>query len=353
MKTIIRLLFLLLFMTLLSCQDENVDGDISVDAQIPEKDIELIKQIGFDVSTLIDMGDHYLVEGDICIKKSDLTTEDQVQLRQFRTAELISYSNQSNITVGVSNLMPTSGVDNWRTEIQKAINNWNSITGCRIRMIYTTSANPDIQITVDNTLQGHTVAKASWPTTGGKPGPTIWVNLKYAKERELTSSEKEHHMTHELGHCLGLRHSYPEIPEGVKIPGTPDVDQNSVMYSGIIKKSWAGFSPYDLIAIRFLYPAELPKVTDISGLQRPNVGEYAYYKAVLDYMPNEVTLKASEITYNWTVTGGVSYDLGANGAEIRVKFSNYGVFRVTCYLSTRYGNTGAREKKIEVMYPIP
>lgn len=314
MKKTYSTYLVLFFLLLTSCNDQILLNDYSEEINDypkevfdSESDKDAILRLGFDINDVINNKDHYVVEGDIRIEKNNLTTEDQIQLRQARWSALISYSNQNNITVGVSSLMPASGVDNWRTEIQKAINNWNSITGCRIRMTYTTSATPDILITIDNKLGTSTLAKASWPENG-KAGPTILLNLDYAKQRELTSSEKEYHMTHELGHCLGLRHTnwasrYETT--AIKIPGTPDVDNNSVMNGGVIKRSWNGFTSYDLIAIRFLYP-EFPTTlqytqtnsTDLIGLRISNP------------IPN--------VQYRWAFTGQ-AYIMSQSNENITVR----------------------------------
>lgn len=300
-KTNFTYLILVSFL-LISCNDEIMpdysfeEANNSLHAVFDsESDKEAILSLGFDINGVVNNEDHYVVEGDIRLEKKNLTTESQIQLRQARWSELISYSNQNNITVGVSSLMPASGVDNWRTEIQKAINNWNNISGCRIRMTYTTSTNPDILIIIDNELGTGTLAKASWPENG-KAGSCIRINLDYAKQMSINSSEKEYHMTHELGHCLGLRHTNwasRNETTAIRIPGTPYTDDNSVMIGGRIKRGWEGFTKYDIVAIRVLYP-EIPTTiqrTSIGGGSTTNLFAYKIVNPVPD------------VVYRWSVTG--------------------------------------------------
>jgi len=76
-------------------------------------------------------------------------------------------------------------------------------------------------------------------------------------------------MAHELGHTIGLRHdNAPNIEEdgGIGthfISGTLEQDLNSVMIAIYDGRNWAGFSQYDLIALRTLYP--IPFSVTVSG----------------------------------------------------------------------------------------
>ena len=75
-------------------------------------------------------------------------------------------------------------------------------------------------------------------------------------------------MTHELGHCIGMRHSdYHDrsfscgsggsegsSPFGANpIPGTPKFDPNSIFNSCFSSTQNGEFSEFDIIALEFLY----------------------------------------------------------------------------------------------------
>lgn len=111
----------------------------------------------------------------------------------------------------------------------------------------TTSTTPDIIVRTFNNNATSTIAQAYYPDNYGNPGFEIDINLYYTY---LTTTYKIFALTHELGHNLGLTHT--DQSYGTLIPGTPDVDANSVMNSVCLP--WNGFTFYDVTAIKTLYP---------------------------------------------------------------------------------------------------
>lgn len=93
-----------------------------------------------------------------------------------------------------------------------------------------------------------------------RTGLQIQVNLN--RTNSLSSSQLTYILTHEMGHCLGLRHSNWQGSEtegsygAILIPGTPQTDSYSIMNSGGSGgvPSWTDFSAYDKIAVQNLYP---------------------------------------------------------------------------------------------------
>jgi hypothetical protein len=221
--------------------------------------LQKIKSLGFADSSIVDMGNYYLVEGDITFSKDAHTHQHRPggRIDQASTNSLISFSEQPNITVGIDASMPTSGTDNWRNEIATAINDWNNITDCRIRFTLTTAANPDIRILSDGgSLSNNTIAEAEFPS-GGNAGFRIRVNLDFSNNANVGAAQKRYNMVHELGHCIGLRHTNWAVrgeSTANQIPNTPATDGNSVMNGGTANLSWNGFSPFDITAVRVLYP---------------------------------------------------------------------------------------------------
>lgn len=122
-------------------------------------------------------------------------------------------------------------------------------------------------MTMGNLGTSGVLASASFPNRRGTAGRTITVNtVNYG----LSTSEKRFVMVHEMGHCIGFRHTNwfdrnsdgnqtTNDSEGVgsiganHIPGTPTgLDPNSVMNA--IVDSWNGFGNNDKTAVQYLYP---------------------------------------------------------------------------------------------------
>lgn len=223
-----------------------------------ENDMRIIQSLGFDTLDVVELKSGYLIQGDIYIEKSKLVTYSQSQTRQaYHTTGLIGHPKQRSITVGVDSSIPASGVDDWRDEIQEAINLWNPLSN--LKMTYTTAANPDILIRSDVSapLSNNTIAAGSWPMNG-KPGPSIWINLDYDYNKTIPRLQKIYNMVHELGHCFGLRHTNWKSrneSNAYDIYGTPDSDPYSVMNGGTAEYQWSGFSEGDKKAIEYLYPS--------------------------------------------------------------------------------------------------
>jgi hypothetical protein len=245
---------LLLFLLNACTQEEYISYPTENLNSAIEHDKAIIESMGFDTASLVDMGDFYLVEGDIMFDKEELAS--LVLTKQARVNSLISSAKQSSITVGIDASIPTSGKDNWRTEIQQAIAVWNSVNRCTIQMTYTTASNPSILIRSDfGDFDNSTIAAASWPSNGN-PGSLIRINLDSQDNYAYSSNEKKYAMIHELGHCLGLKHTdwlSNNEPSATTIEGTPTVDSSSIMNSHLPNNPSAELSYYDKVAIVMLY----------------------------------------------------------------------------------------------------
>lgn len=248
----------------ISCQkdgDQIIKGD-QVQQKVGVAIQEKISKLGLSGSSAVDMGSYYVVEGDIMLSKNlDVYFNGDSKLKQAQYTSLVTNTNAQNITVFVDPSIPTSGTDNWRDAVQAAISEWNN-AGSAVRMTYTTSTPADIVISSDlNTLSNPVLAQGSFPS-GGKPGPSIIINLDFYGDYQLSASQKKYNMVHELGHCLGFRHTnWRQQGEATAatIAGTPNStdnpDPNSIMNGGTALNSWNGFSAYDIVAVKALYPA--------------------------------------------------------------------------------------------------
>lgn len=253
LKLVIALLGVVVI-NLVSCEEAHEPKTEELVSEIPET---------------IELDDYYLVEGDILVPKSKEVVNGKTE--QANTNSLVAYSTQPSIRVYFN------CSSNWWNEIQQALNDWTHVTNSRIsfsRVVIESEA--DIMINNDNgTLPSNTIAAASSPQDG-KAGTMIRINTDF-NNGSISSSQKRYNMVHELGHCIGFRHTnWSSRGETVgtlganTIPGTPTSDPNSVMNGGTADHSWAGFSSFDILAVRTVYPQNNP-IPD--GIISPNGGE--------------------------------------------------------------------------------
>lgn len=255
-----------IFMTFLvkGCSDDVIDsekGEGHNNALNDTKILARIAEMGFNIDDVRELDNFYLVEGDIMIPKerNDFIT------KQASTNNLVSSTNIASISVYIHPSIPNSGVDNWRNEIGQALNDWNSIHGSCVNFTLSSSPSSDIIIKSDTEwLPDETIASAGFPSNN-KPYNTILINLDFDSNRNVSSGQKRRNIVHELGHCIGFRHTNWQKPRNQGgdngyvgpganlISGTPSDDVNSVMNGGTALHFWAGFSIYDIVAAKKLY----------------------------------------------------------------------------------------------------
>jgi Dual-action HEIGH metallo-peptidase len=256
-----------------------------------------VAAMGFRADMIVDRGDHFVVEGDIVIRKNDLMRPslDRVgapggPLHQWHTTNLVS---QSTMARGIRvNLSGISGNSAWTTAVREAIQQWNWTWGTKI---YLSEASPaDITFSFGS-LGAGTVALASFPS-GGLPGSTVTIGSAYASS--YSASQKRWVMVHEIGHTLGYRHTnwdalneeyHPDhnIYGAVHISGTPTGNDASSVFRGGLSSvpSWNGFSTNDATGNRYLFPAPAPTLTSDAldgayhvALQWTAVPDASYYR---------------------------------------------------------------------------
>jgi hypothetical protein len=226
---------------------------------------------------MVDMGEYYLIGGDIGVKKESLKSTSPRQV-YFNQNPMVAVTKQGHITVRIDGTVASNGSNyDYHGAIPLAINQWNAL-GTNIKFTLTTSPVADITIRAQNLSDPNLYAQIDdWPTNG-LPSQYISINnlCNYAG-LTFTNEQKKWIIVHELGHAVNFAHTQDySLPYASKIGSSPDVDANSVFNAGMAGNTYSDFSYWDQYSINTMYPA----VSPTTG----TVPVYRYFRA--PYLPN-------------------------------------------------------------------
>lgn len=267
----LALICTLLSVIMLSCEKEKTT-DLDDSNAVTEEVIAKIESLHLNpegtVFTRFELpdGSHqeaFLIEGCISMtpeQLSDMKLHEGVSGEQYRTYNLVSSPRTINVIgyTGSGYALTTK----MQTALQWAVNNYNRLNiGLTFNLTFGTNYS-DKDIVVYQT-SGAGGGVAGFPSGGN---PYKWVQI-FSGTDSYSTDVVEHVITHEIGHCVGMRHTdwatrqscgqsgENANPEGaVHIPGTPTgYDSNSLMLACFSSSEDGEFGYYDQVALEYLY----------------------------------------------------------------------------------------------------
>jgi hypothetical protein len=364
MKTFLKLICaILFFVTINGCKKNNVPLLKSEDKRL--SDLTYLTKLGYDTTGLVELDAYYLVEGDILIEKQSISTTPRQAVQSLNN--LVDIAKQQNITIRVDASMPNNGGDlDWRSEVSQAISEYNDLPTSNIRLSLVTGSSADITVRVSNinpasglNLPSGAIAAAGLPLNGN-PFPNVVVNSSYVQASTISSGQKKYNLVHEIGHCIGFRHTnWYGMGESntLGVGSSPNAGSNpdvtSVMNGGTALNSWNGFSYWDIYAISYLYA--LPKVsimvnnTSTTGLIRGGINFNNTYGFVasgnfgLAQSNNQVMISPGIYTLTANLAPGENPIYVSVGGSSPVLISGFGGTNLgSYYVSTGFFVNGYR-----------
>ena len=197
-----------------SCSEEGLKP--SLPEEISDELRAQFTELGFDASDMQIVDHHnpltgrseksYLLEGDIHISAENFAAMKRSSVHhvgpvgeQYRTNNLVSSPQTITVIVftGCSNALTCK----MRTALQNAVANYNALNmGLSFTLSFSSSTNADIVV---YRVGGSAGGSAGFPSGGN---PYKWVQI-FSQTNNYSTDVNEHVMTHEIGHCLGLRHT--------------------------------------------------------------------------------------------------------------------------------------------------
>ncbi len=261
-----------------SCTDQEVRTDEKV---ISKAVVTKFKDLGFDVTDIRLVPDHnpitgnsgkynYLLEGDIVITPENLEAMSSSDVHyvgavgeQYRTNNLVSGLPRTIRVLGYnggSNALTSK----MRTALSWAVDNYNALnTNLSYTLTYGSNTT-GYDIVVYKTT-GAAGGVAGFPSGGN---PYKWVQI-FSGTDSYDTNVVEHVITHEMGHCHGMRHTDyfnrslscgsggnegAGTDGAIHVPGTPTgFDANSIMLACFGSSEDGEFGTYDRVALEYLY----------------------------------------------------------------------------------------------------
>ncbi|TCD19368.1 hypothetical protein EZ456_20615 [Pedobacter psychrodurus] len=310
-----------------SCKKDNNNMQV-----IDEKKevLSYIKSLGFSESSIIDIGNEYVVEGDISFPKNmkipvnkslkveaPLILQDKLmstlpaigdsKISQTYTGNLVNADNRINVRIFID-----PSITNLTNEINAAIGLWNSVTQAGIFFSIVSGAAYDILI-VNEAISGYGLARSP---LNGSAGNLVRINTQSMINDGLNPNQMSTVIAHEFGHCIGFRHTdWLQVGESsygvddvgtavnaIEVPNAGGTDVNSIMNSGPNNTLAGVLSNKDAVALWNLYPKISWTIIGPNTIWRGV--EYEYWGS-----------NTNGVTFTWTVPSSIGTITSGQGTN--------------------------------------
>lgn len=218
--------------------------------------VQLLYSRGYERGTIYETEEHFLAPPDLLYSKDindyDVSDNGTNAEQAYNTGKLVSL-NRMRIRVFLDNSLGTD----LQTQSVNAMNELNGINNCALFFVRVFSANQaNITIRSDFGAESNNVlGRAGFPSNG-LPFNTVTLNVD--RLDDFGADIRRNTIIHELGHCVGLRHTDWQANResgAVNIPGTSANDTGSIMWHTI--NGGTPFTNGDLTAFTSLFPRAL------------------------------------------------------------------------------------------------
>lgn len=236
--------------------DQDAGSQPKTSALTTEEGIRILMDRGYARDQIRPMENGFMVDGDMFFETATLAKP------QGKALQKTAQRAETAVTIAASlRLAIHSSASSYTTEIQQAVNNWNSLK-TRVHIEVVPSGSADITVYSDadaacpsalRNLSSNTHA-AAFVGSGSSPGYAIGVNMDNS-QMLATQRNRVSVLTHEIGHTIAFEHTNQTF--GTQITGTATSDPNSIMHSdGTVAQGI--FTINDILATEILYPSDKP-----------------------------------------------------------------------------------------------